>query len=83
MQNSATSISSDSTGSNTSTSVSYSNGDYISSIQITYYLKNGRKVMRRYEIPVTNATLKDKTTPAYQISRLETGKEDTAPLPAL
>ena len=72
----ATSISSDSTGSNTSTSVSYSNGDYISSIQITYYLKNGRKVMRRYEIPVTNATLKDKTTPAYQISRLETGKED-------
>ena len=32
--------------------------------------------MRRYEIPVTNATLKDKTTPAYQISRLETGKGD-------
>ena len=32
--------------------------------------------MRRYEIPVTNATLKDKTTPAYQISKLETGKED-------
>ena len=32
--------------------------------------------MRRYEIPVTNATLKDDTTPAYQISKLETGNED-------
>ena len=32
--------------------------------------------MRRYEIPVTNETLKDQTTPAYQISRLETGNED-------
>ena len=38
---SATAISSDVTGSNAS--VSYSNDDYISSIQITYYLKNGRK----------------------------------------
>ena len=69
----ATATLSDTTASSTSTSVVYSESDYISSIQITYYLKNGRKIMRRYEIPVTNATLKDDTTPAYQISKLETG----------
>lgn len=72
----AAAISSDTTEASSSTSVVYSEGDYVSSIQITYYLKNGRKVMRRYEIPVTNETLKDQTTPAYQISRLETGNED-------
>ncbi|WP_270362505.1 ABC transporter permease [Eubacterium ramulus] len=72
----ATATLSDTTASSTSTSVVYSESDYISSIQITYYLKNGRKIMRRYEIPVTNATLKDDTTPAYQISKLETGNED-------
>ena len=72
----ATATLSDTTASSTSTSVVYSESDYISSIQLTYYLKNGRKIMRRYEIPVTNATLKDDTTPAYQISKLETGNED-------
>lgn len=72
----AAATSSDTTEASSSTSVVYSEGDYVSSIQITYYLKNGRKVMRRYEIPVTNETLKDQTTPAYQISRLETGNED-------
>lgn len=72
----ATATSSGTTKSSTSTSVVYSDGDYVSSIQITYYLKNGRKIMRRYEIPVTSATLKDNTTPAYQISKLEIGNED-------
>lgn len=68
--------SSDTTEASSSSSVVYSEGDYVSSIQITYYLKNGRKIMRCYEIPVTDETLKDDTTPAYQISKLETGNED-------
>ena len=72
----ATATSSGTINSNGSTSVVYSDGDYISSIQITYYLKNGHKIMRRYDIPVTKATLNNDTTPAYQISKLEIGNED-------
>ncbi len=50
--------------------------DYITDFQITYYLKNGRKIMRSYNIPVTEEGLQDETTPAYQISRLESGNDD-------
>ena len=49
---------------------------YITDFQITYYLKNGRKILRSYTIPVTEANLQDDSTPAYQISKLESGNDD-------
>ncbi len=49
---------------------------YITDFQITYYLKNGRKILRSYTIPVTEADLQDDSTPAYQISKLESGNDD-------
>lgn len=59
------------TETSTSSSVAYSDNDYVTSIRITYYLKNGRKVDRCYAIPVTENTLKDESAPACQVSRLE------------
>lgn len=64
------------TETSTSSSVAYSDNDYVTSIRITYYLKNGRKVDRSYKIPVTEATLKDESAPACQISRLEHKNDD-------